>query len=93
MAFAVLSFSQIAHTFNMRGGALFSRERKGSRLLPAALLCGGLQCAVLLFPPLAGLFDAASLNAEEWLAVIGFSLAPAAIGRAQGGINRRRSAA
>ena len=93
MAFAVLSFSQIAHTFNMRGGALFSRERKGSRLLPAALLCVGLQCAVLLFPPLAGLFDAASLNAEEWLAVIGFSLAPAAIVRAQGWINRRRGAA
>lgn len=87
MAFAVLSFSQIAHTFNMRGGPVFSRKRKGSRLLPAAALCVGLQCAVLVIPPLAGLFDVAALSAQEWLAAAGFSLAPAVIVRMQAWLN------
>lgn len=90
MAFAVLSFAQIAHTFNMRGGPLFSRAHRGSRLLPAAALCVALQCSVLVIPPLASLFDAALLSAREWLAVAAFSLAPAAIVRVQGWIGRRK---
>ena len=89
MAFAVLSLAQIAHTFNMRGGPLFSPARRGSRLLPAALFCIFLQCSVLLVPPLAALFDAALLTPAAWGAVAAFSLAPAVLVRLQMLINRR----
>ena len=87
MAFSVLSLSQLAHAFNMRARG----ARRGSRLLPAALVCAALQCAVLLFPPLRTLFDAAPLTGEGWLLTAAFSLAPALVMRLQEAVNRRFS--
>ena len=87
MAFSVLSLSQLAHAFNMRARG----ARRGSRLLPAALVCAALQCAVLLFPPLRTLFDGAPLTGEGWLLTAAFSLAPALVMRLQEAVNRRFS--
>ena len=89
MAFAVLALAQIAHTFNMRGGPLAPGAHKGSRLLPAAVLCTVMQCGVIVFPPAAELFGAQPLNAVQWLAVAAFSLAPAAVVRLENRLEAR----
>ena len=89
MAFAVLALAQIAHTFNMRGGPLAPGAHRGSRLLPAAVLCTAMQCGVIVFPPAAELFGAQPLNAVQWLAVAAFSLAPAAVVRLENRLEAR----
>ena len=80
MAFAVLSLAQVAHTFNMRSeGSIFCGRHKGSRLLPAALACAALQCAVILFPPLSGLFKTVPLSGAQWGVVALLALTPIAV--------------
>ncbi len=80
MAFAVLSLAQVAHTFNMRSeGSIFCSRHKGSRLLPAALACAVLQCAVILFPPLSGLFKTVPLSGAQWGVVALLALTPIAV--------------
>ena len=81
MAFAVLSLSQIVHTFNVRSeqSAFFVSGYKGSRLIPAALLCILLQCSVILFPALSTVFKTASLTFPQWMLVAGLSLIPLAV--------------
>ena len=79
MAFATLTLSQLVHAFNVR-----SEDRSltecGLLTNPAmnrAFLIGlGLQLAVLLLPPLQGVFRVVPLNWRQWMAVIGLALAP-----------------
>ncbi len=78
MAFAVLSLSQLVHSFNMRSEhsvlklGLFSNHK----LVAACLLCGFLMVSVVLFPPLTAIFRTTALTGFQWLLVAGLSLFP-----------------
>ena len=79
MAFATLTLCQLVHAFNVR-----SEDRSLSECgffsnpaMNRAFLIGlGLQLAVLLLPPLQGVFRVVSLTWRQWLAVIALALAP-----------------
>lgn len=81
MAFGVLSLSELIHAFNMRSSrslfkiGLFSNKK----MLLAFIVCAALQIAVMMIPPLAAIFEAAPLTAEQWGIVWGFSLIPLAV--------------
>ena len=78
MAFTVLSLSQLVHSFNMRSEhsvlklGLFSNEK----LVAACGLCAFLMVSVVLFPPLASLFQTTALTAFQWVIVVVLSLCP-----------------
>lgn len=78
MAFAVLSLSQLVHSFNMRSEhsvlklGLFSNPK----LVMAFGVCAFLMVSVVLFPPLSALFRTTALTAFQWLLVALLSLCP-----------------
>lgn len=78
MAFAVLSLSQLVHSFNMRSEhsvlrlGIFSNKK----LVAAGLFCGFLMVSVVLFPPLMAIFRTTALTGFQWLLVAGLSLFP-----------------
>jgi len=78
MAFAVLSLSQVVHTFNMRSphsifkAGLFANPK----LVLAAIACIILQAAVIVVPSLSVIFKTAILTGNQWLVVIILSLIP-----------------
>ncbi len=80
MGFAVLSLSQLAHSFNMRSEhsvfaiGLFSNRR----LTAACAVCAALVVGVITVPSLSALFRTQALNAFQWLIVLGLSLFPLA---------------
>lgn len=78
MAFAVLSFSQLVHTFNMRSEkSLFQIGFFSNRkLLLAALTCVILQASVIVIPPLSQVFKTQMLSPLQWLIVCGLSVVP-----------------
>ena len=81
MAFAVLSLSQVAHTFNMRAAGTKGQMRRfsSSKLLPAAAACVVLQVAVISIPALAGIFRTVPLNGLQWLVTGALALFPLVI--------------
>lgn len=78
MAFAVLSLSQVVHTFNMRSShsifkvGLFANPK----LVLAAIICIGLQSAVIVIEPLSVIFKTAMLTGNQWIVVALLSLVP-----------------
>ena len=78
MAFAVLSLSQVVHTFNMRSDTSVFRLGlfANPKLVLAAVACVFLQAAVIAVPPLAAVFKTAVLTGRQWLVVAALSLAP-----------------
>ena len=78
MAFAVLSLSQVVHTFNMRSESSVFRGGLAAnpKLVLAAVVCAFLQVFVIAVPPVAAVFRTAVLTGGEWLAVALLSLAP-----------------
>ena len=78
MAFCVLSLSQLVHSFNMRSRrpvlrlGLFSNRK----LTAACAFCAFLMVSVVVFPPLAALFQTAALTGFQWLLVAALSLCP-----------------
>ena len=78
MAFAVLSLSQLVHSFNMRSTRpIVGRGMLKNRLLNGAfLLCAALMVGVIVFEPVAKLFGSVSLNAVQWLICSGMSAVP-----------------
>ena len=91
MGFAVLSLSQIVHTFNVRSErSVFDPTlARNGKLLPAAVLCTALQAAVIVIRPLGTVFRTAFLNGAEWLAVVLLSFAPLAVVELEKAIARR----
>ena len=81
MGFAVLSLSQLVHSFNMRSeGSVLRRGMFSNRWLNgAALLGGALVLAAVAFPPLAALLHTAVLSPVQWGIVAGLSLCPLAV--------------
>lgn len=80
MAFAVLSFSQLVHTFNMRSSKSVFRAGvfKNPQLVLAAIVCMLLQMSVIVFAPLSRMFKTAMLAPNQWLVVMILSFVPLA---------------
>jgi len=82
MAFATLTLSQLFHAFNVRSEdrSLFSQGVLSNPAMNRAFLAGlVLQLAVLLIPPLQGVFSVAPMDAGQWLAVLALAAAPVPI--------------
>lgn len=81
MAFAVLSFSQVVHTFNMRSSQSVFRAGifRNKKLVLAAIACVALQLSVIVIPPLAQVFKTVALSAQQWLVVAVLALVPLAV--------------
>ncbi|MDE7327943.1 MAG: calcium-translocating P-type ATPase, PMCA-type [Lachnospiraceae bacterium] len=77
-AFAVLSFSQLFHAFNMRSRrSLFQIGFFSNiKMVVAFLVCSFLQAAVLTVPALANIFQVVPLNLAGWGTVLGLSAMP-----------------
>lgn len=79
MCFAVLSLSQLVHSFNMRSTkeSLFHIGILGNRKLAASsFLCIALQCAVITYAPLQFIFHTVPLSPMHWVMVAVLSLMP-----------------
>ncbi len=82
MAFATLTLSQLFHAFNARSetASLFALGLTSNRAMNKAFLAGlALQLAVLLLPPLRGVFGTAALTPAQWMAVLGLAASPIAV--------------
>lgn len=78
MCFAVLSLSQLVHSFNMRSEhSLLETGISGNKkLLCSVLFCILLQCSVITVPFLQNIFHTVSLTASQWGMVAVLSLLP-----------------
>ncbi|MGN0479722.1 MAG: calcium-translocating P-type ATPase, PMCA-type [Hominenteromicrobium sp.] len=78
MAFAVLSLSQLVHSYNMRstGPVVRAGMFRNRWLNLSFLICAALMIGVLVFPPAASLFGAVPLTAAQWGITAGLSLMP-----------------
>ncbi|MEG2285005.1 MAG: calcium-translocating P-type ATPase, PMCA-type [Eubacterium sp.] len=79
MVFAVLGLSQLTHVLNVRSESksVFSRKLFTNRYLWGAILISMvLQLSVILIPAAHAVFNVTFLNMQEWLIIIGASLAP-----------------
>lgn len=78
MCFAVLSLSQLVHSFNIRSARpLTQTGLLGNRkLLISVLLCIALQCSVIMIPFLQSTFHTTALTKSQWLMVAILSLLP-----------------
>lgn len=78
MTFAVLAFTQITHVFNVRSTkfSAFKGMFKNKYLLGALAIVIGLMVIVLEIPALENIFHVSDLNKDQWLWVIGLSIAP-----------------
>ncbi|MCY1714436.1 calcium-translocating P-type ATPase, PMCA-type [Caproiciproducens galactitolivorans] len=81
MAFAVLSLSQVVHTFNMRSSrSIFEAGIFANpKLVLAAIACVALQLAVIVIQPLSVIFKTAMLTGYQWLIVALLSFIPLAV--------------
>ena len=78
MCFAVLSLSQLVHSFNMRSQhSLMDIGFTGNKkLLFSVLLCMLLQCSVITIPALQNIFHTTALSGSQWAMVAILSLLP-----------------
>lgn len=78
MAFAVLSLSQIVHTFNMRSSRSVFQTGvfANPKLVLAAIVCTALQLAVIVIAPLSVIFKTVMLNGRQWMIVALLSFVP-----------------
>ena len=81
MAFAVLSGSQIVHSFNLRSNtrSLFKKGPKNPWMFRAAGAALALQLVVLFVPFLRDIFHLVVLSPVQWLLVILLAAAPLAV--------------
>ncbi|MDD4125953.1 MAG: cation-translocating P-type ATPase [Eubacteriales bacterium] len=73
MAFGVLSFSQLFHSFNMRSSKPLICSGMNIPMILAFTASAAAQSAVMLLPALSGIFGVARLSLFNWLTVIGLS--------------------
>ncbi len=87
MAFAVLSLSQLFHSFNMRSEHTLAKIGLFSnmKLLLSFFICSFLQIIVISFEPLADIFKVVPLNAAQWSVVLVLSFMPIVVVELQKG--------
>lgn len=78
MCFAVLSLSQLVHSFNMRSSLSLAETGffSNRKLFFGVLFCIFLQCATILVPNLRSIFHTTALSPVEWGIVTALSLLP-----------------
>ena len=78
MCFAVLSLSQLVHSFNMRSSRSLTQTGifGNKKLFFSVFLCIILQCSVITVPALQGIFHTTALNGMQWGMVAVLSLLP-----------------
>ena len=81
LAFTVLSLSQLFHSFNMRSDKPLYKIGLLSNLwlVGSFIVCGAMQVATVLLPPLRSVFGTVMLDGKGWLIVLGLSLCPLVI--------------
>lgn len=81
MAFAVLSLSQLFHSFNMRSNLSLSQIGlfSNKKLILSFIVCSFLQISVISIPFLARIFQVVPLSIRQWLLVLLLSFAPIVI--------------
>lgn len=91
ISFAVLSLSQLFHSFNMRSEHSLSEVGLFSnpKLILSFIICSFLQIAVISFPRLADLFQVVPLTFRQWAIVFLLSIAPIVIVELQKKLNQR----
>ncbi len=82
MAFATLSFSEIAHAVNMRSSRpLYKAGFFSNRMMNIAVaVCVGVQSAVMLVPKLSGIFGTVPMTGAQWGIVVLLSLTTLTVG-------------
>ena len=81
MAFAVLSLSQLFHSFNMRSEHSISKIGlfTNMKMIFSFIICGFLQIAVISIEPLANIFKVVPLSLAQWSVVLVLSFLPIVI--------------
>lgn len=84
MAFATLSFCEIAHAVNMRSTLpLYKAGFFSNKMMNIAVfVCTGVQLAVMVIPSFAEIFGTVPMNATQWAIVAALSLVTLVIGEA-----------
>lgn len=96
MAFATLTLCQLFHAFNVRSEdkSLFSQGALSNPAMNRAFLAGlAMQLAVLLAPPLQGVFSVIPMDGAQWLAVLLLAAAPIPICEGAKALGRKRAEA
>lgn len=94
MAFATLTMSQLFHAFNVRSEdrSIFSLGVFSNPAMNKAFLTGlVLQLAVLLIPPLQGVFSVSPMTLEQWGTVLLLAAAPIPVCEVEKLLRRGRS--
>jgi P-type Ca2+ transporter type 2C len=92
MAFAVLSLSQLFHSFNMRSEhslsdiGLFTNKK----LVYSFVICSFLQITVITVPPLASIFQVVPLSMRQWAIVLFLAFCPIIVVELQKKLNLRK---
>ena len=92
MAFATLTLCQLFHAFNVRSEdrSLFSQNPLSNPAMNRAFLIGmALQLAVLVIPPLQGVFSVVAMDRRQWLTVLALAVAPIPICETAKALRRR----
>jgi P-type Ca2+ transporter type 2C len=78
MAFAVLSLSQLFHSFNMRSEHSLSEIGifTNRKLVYSFIVCAALQISVITIAPLAKIFQVVPLTARQWAIALFLSFVP-----------------
>ena len=95
MAFATLTLSQLCHAFNVRSEdrSLFARSGTKNPAMWRAFFTGLiLQLAVLILPPLRGVFGVVNMDFGQWTAVLTLAVLPIPICECAKRLGRRKNA-
>lgn len=78
MSFAVLSLSQLFHSFNMRSEYSLSEIGvfSNKKLVYSFIICSILQISVITLPPLASVFQVVPLTARQWAITLFLAFVP-----------------
>ncbi|MCY2963722.1 MAG: HAD-IC family P-type ATPase [Planctomycetota bacterium] len=82
VAFSIAAFSQLAYAFGCRSHSKSVPEIglfTNPHLLAAIVISAVLQIAVVTLPVASRVFETASLNATDWLVIVGLSLTPVTV--------------
>ena len=82
MAFATLTLCQLFHAFNVRSetASIFALGVTSNKAMNKAFCVGlAMQLAVLLAPPLQGVFSTVALTPLQWMTVLALAVAPIAV--------------
>ena len=80
MAFGVLSFTQLFHSFNVRGELPLCRSGFNAALALSFAVSACAQLAAMVFPPMMRVFGTVPLGAKQWAAVAAISVSVTAAG-------------